>query len=389
MFPFSEDVLETVRQLSGRVELQRYEETLRQLVSIPSPSGEEGEVARWIERQLRKVGVSHIQVDEYDNVVAEFGSGKRRLLISAHTDTPAPQPAMEAPYTPYIREENGERKLYGLGAASTKGCLASIIEAITVLISAGVEIPRTTFLAVSCDLHPSRHGIKDAFRKHTFEAEAVLVGEPTNGRIGIGARGYAHVEVTFTGQPHHAGRPDNLKNPVAGVAAFIQRALAEPLPEHPLLGPASLTPLLVDSEGQRPQTPLRASALIDRRLIPSDPDVEELLDCYRGWAERYSDALDVELTLRRHQFPWIVSQKEPIVVALAESYRVVHGSEPEFYPLPFSSSSGFIKHTTGMTPVAYSGGYIGKIGPGEYATLSTNVTAARVIAGALVLFNVI
>lgn len=385
MFP--ESATELVAQVARQIDAAKYEETLGALVSIPSLSGEEGELAAWIAGRLREAGVSSVKMDEYANVVARFGSGERRLFISAHMDTMAPHPEMETPFEANVREVNGERRLYGLGSASAKSCLASIIETVRVLHNSGIEIPRTTFLAVACDLHPVRHGIKEAFAKHEFSADAVLVGEPTNGRIGVGARGYAHVDVAFEGRPHHAGRPDNSQNPIVGAAAFVQRALSEPLAEHPLLGAASLAPVEISSEGQRPQTPRRASVLIDRRLVPSDPLPDALVEQYREWAEGASPNLTVDLTLRRSQYPWEVQVEEPVVAALAESYRIVAGVEPEFAPLPFSSSAGFISHTTGMTPVAYSGGDIARMGPEEYAVLSQNVIATQAMAGMLILFS--
>ncbi|MFV2045163.1 MAG: M20 family metallopeptidase, partial [Anaerolineales bacterium] len=251
MQEYPEEALISVKQVADLVNPERYQDILESMIRIPSLSGEEAELARWMADHLREVGVETVEVDRGNNVVAHFGTGPRRLLISAHTDTMQPHLDMSDPYNPRAEGQEGSRKVYGLGAASTKACLASILEAITILSSMDVPLPTTTFLGVACDLHPTRHGIKEAFQLHDFKAEAVLVGEPTDLRIGLGARGYTHIDVTFKGKPHHAGRPDQSKNPVAGAAAFLETVLSQPLPEHPLLGSATVTPIECDSEGQR------------------------------------------------------------------------------------------------------------------------------------------
>lgn len=376
-----------VRQLAAAVDPDRYVALLEQLIAIPSLTGEEAELAAWIAARLRAVGIADVHVDDCNNVIARFGGGSRRLLVSAHMDTMAPHPEMREPFVPRTVGEGSERLIYGLGAASSKACLASIIEALTVLAASDLPLPTTIFTGVARDLHPTRHGIKELFERHQIAADGALVGEPTNGRIGLGARGYAHIAVGFSGASHHAGRPDNQRNPVAGAAAFVGQLLAASLPAHPLLGAATLTPIEISSEGSRPHTPRASTVLLDRRLVPADPPIEVLLEQIAAQASAVSDQLGVTLDLRRHQFPWEVDRGERVVQALAASLQIASGEEPTFYALPFSSSSGFLRSVPQITPVAFSGGDIARLGPDEHAVLSTNVHAAQAFAGAIALFE--
>lgn len=376
-----------VKRLAAAVNPDRYVELLEQLVRIPSLTGEERELADWIAGRLSEVGVADLQVDACNNVIARFGTGTRRLLISAHMDTMNPHPDMSTPFAPRTVGKGMERIIYGLGTASAKACLASIIEAITVLVASNELLPSTTFVAVARDLHPVRHGIKELFELHQIVADGAFVGEPTNGRIGIGARGYAHINVSYTGETHHAGRPHNQRNPIAGAAELVCQLLAEALPTHALLGNATLTPIKISSEGSRPHTPRQASILLDRRLVPSDPPVEALLDQIVALARSYSDDLQVEIDLWRHQFPWEVKPTDQPVAALGESLRIITGEEPAYYALPFSSSSGYLNNVPRITPVAFSGGDIARLGADEHAVLATNIRAAQAFAGAVLLFE--
>jgi hypothetical protein len=76
-----------------------------------------------------------------------------------------------------------------------------------------------------------------------------------------------------------------------------------------------------------------------------------------------------------------------VVQALAASLQIASGEEPTFYALPFSSSSGFLKNIPGITPVAFSGGDISRLGPDEHVVLATNIRAAQAFAGAIALFE--
>lgn len=375
------------REAAGRIDPAKYLRTLEELIRIPSPSGEEGAISDYVVGRLREIGMEEIEVDRHANVLAQLGRGDRRLLIISHIDSMRPPTNMQDPFTPRYGELDGERVIYGLGAATPKSCVAAMIEAMAVLREFQERMPTVTFVSSTRDLHPTEHGIGDLFKEHSISSDGAIVGEPTRLRLGIGARGYTHIEMNLAGQPHHAGRPDQRRNPVSAAAEFVHRALAESLPEHPLLGAATLTPIEWSSEGQRPQTPRTARVLMDRRLLPADPPVEALRDQFCEWAQAYSDLIQVQAHVRRHQFPWEVSQEEPVVRALAQAVALVTGSEPVHFPLSHSSACGHIKTVVGITPVAFSGGDIADIGANDHLVIERGIDSARALAAAVLFFG--
>jgi acetylornithine deacetylase/succinyl-diaminopimelate desuccinylase-like protein len=189
------------------------------------------------------------------------------------------------------------------------------------------------------------------------------------------------------GNPHHAGRPDHQLNPIAGATEFVHNALRMTLPDHPQLGSASLTAVEWSSEGQRPHTPRSATVLIDRRLVPDDPPKDTLVENLKELATEFSDKLQVELSIKRHQYPWVVDPNEKIVTCLSESLRVVLDKEPILYALPFSTAAGYIKEVGGITPVTFSGGDIANLGVHEHAVLSNNIMATQALVGTLLLYT--
>lgn len=90
------------------------EALLRQLVAIPSPSGQEQEAVRFMQAQARADGFT-LEEDPVGNFIATAGNGTRLLLFVGHIDT--------VPGEIPVRVEHGE--LWGRGSVDAKGSLAA------------------------------------------------------------------------------------------------------------------------------------------------------------------------------------------------------------------------------------------------------------------------
>lgn len=129
-------------------------EFLKELVSIYSPSGKEGKVARFLVESFESFGVE-AYIDEAGNVIAEKRGKGRRVLLAGHMDT-------VKGYIP-VRIENNY--LWGRGSVDAKGPLAAFffgfIESKTNLIFASLvdeegfskgaknlDVPRPDFIII-------------------------------------------------------------------------------------------------------------------------------------------------------------------------------------------------------------------------------------------------
>ncbi|MBX3217082.1 MAG: M20/M25/M40 family metallo-hydrolase [Labilithrix sp.] len=141
-------------------------------------------------------------------VYARFG--RPRLLVNAHLDTVPPNADWSS--DPFSARLDGDR-LYGLGAADTKGAIAAILTALDdarpvdtgVLFSGDEEFSSVVMRAFVAG--PHRAGL-----------ERAIVCEPTNLTVGVRHRGFTAFEVGMTGPGGHSSQADTLPAPIASLA---------------------------------------------------------------------------------------------------------------------------------------------------------------------------
>src|SRR5512142_719702 len=74
---------------------------LRDLISIPAESSQEGPVIQRIKQEMESVGFDEIRVDKMGNILGRIGSGKRVIMMDSHTDTVGVGDLREWKWDPY------------------------------------------------------------------------------------------------------------------------------------------------------------------------------------------------------------------------------------------------------------------------------------------------
>jgi acetylornithine deacetylase len=179
-----------------------------------NPSGDERPLAGALARELAALGartVDAFEVDGHHAVYARFGDGVPTLLVNAHLDT---VPANAGYTSPPLSLVEREGRLYGLGAADTKGAIAAILEALAAapparpvaVLFSGDEEHGSQCLRAFLD-GPLHHGLARA-----------IVCEPTNLRVGHRHRGIGSAEMVATSPGGHSSRADFVPNPMVTLA---------------------------------------------------------------------------------------------------------------------------------------------------------------------------
>ncbi|MFB3897363.1 MAG: M20/M25/M40 family metallo-hydrolase, partial [bacterium] len=101
---------------------------LRDLVAIPSLSGQEKKVAERIKQEMLRVGFDKAWLDKMGNVIGQIGTGKTKLLLDAHIDTVGVANRAAWKFDPF---KGNVKKgiIYGLGSSDNKGAIASMVYA--------------------------------------------------------------------------------------------------------------------------------------------------------------------------------------------------------------------------------------------------------------------
>jgi succinyl-diaminopimelate desuccinylase len=219
--PLAAPQLEAVRQHVSR---RRLLDTARELVAVPSRTGECGAVCDRLAELLRADG---FEVQRHaaghaaaPAVVVRFESGTpgRCLQFNGHLDV------VHLPYVPPSVEGN---LLRGSGSCDMKGGTAAAIEALRAVRESGL-LRQGSILLVAHDLHEAPWGLGqqlDALIGLGLHGDAVLLPEPLTDHLPIAGRGSATWKVTIRrpGPPvHEVMRPDEPSVIRAG-ADLVQR----------------------------------------------------------------------------------------------------------------------------------------------------------------------
>lgn len=273
---------------AGRTREPSFENALafaQELIRIPSPPGQEGEVAARLRAEMEVLGLRDVRVDEVGNVVGVApGRGEAPpLLLNCHLDVVSEGDPDEWEHPPFSGVVV-DGCLHGRGAMDIKGPLA--LQTYVAAALAG-EAPGDVIVAQTVYEERGGWGLDYLLSSGTVNPGAVIIGESTHGDVTLGHRGRAEVEVVIHGLAGHASAPDRARNALDLVPGVLEavKDLAGSQGSDPVLGPSSVAATDVRAAPEsRNVIPDRAVVVLDWRILPSDTD-EGLLERLRAALE--------------------------------------------------------------------------------------------------------
>lgn len=137
------------------------------------------------------------------NLIASLGSGPGGLVLAGHADTVPCDPSRWSS-DPFIATElNG--RLYGLGACDMKSFLALAIEASGRY--AQTRLARPLHVVITADEETDMSGVRALASANALQADAAVVGEPTNLRPIRMHKGIIMERLRLVGQSGHSSDP--------------------------------------------------------------------------------------------------------------------------------------------------------------------------------------
>jgi acetylornithine deacetylase len=237
----------------------------------PGAAGE-GKIAAHIADHLRSLGLEvHLQevAPGRPNVIGVLDTGVPgpSLMFCGHTDTVGVE-GMRDPFVPAVRDG----RLYGRGSQDMKSGVAAMIDAARILRERAPSRGRLIVAAIIDEEYASLGA--DALVRD-WRADAAIVTEPTDLKIGVAHKGFAWFEIETRGRAAHGSRPKDGRDAILRMGRVLaglehlDREL-QSRPAHPLMGTASLHASTVHGGHEWSSYPDRCVLAMERRTIAGE-----------------------------------------------------------------------------------------------------------------------
>jgi acetylornithine deacetylase len=195
----------------------------KRLITIPSISGEERNIADFLAEYLAGLGYEvETQEAAYrrPNIYARMGEPD--VVLSTHIDT----------VPPYVELREDDYYIYGRGACDTKGIIASMIEAGKVLAESGT----TDFgLLLLVGEEAGSVGARVA-NMIPNQCRYLINGEPTESKLALGSKGAVRAILRTQGRAAHSAYPELGESAIDRLLETLIDLRRAKFPGDPLLG---------------------------------------------------------------------------------------------------------------------------------------------------------
>lgn len=254
---------------------ERVESLCQELLRIPSFSGEEEQIARFIADTMEKNGFDEVIIDHWGSVLGCIHGRRpgKHILIDGHIDTVRIAEPLHWKHEPFGGERCADR-IYGRGASDMKGGVAAMLTAASSFAEeTGRDFAGDVY--ISCSTQEELfEGVACRETLHNARPDFVIIGEATSSTLKIGQRGRAEVVVETQGVTCHSSNPEKGVNAVYHMTELIGEIRKIIPEEHPLLGRGilELTDIRSDPYPGSSVVPGRCRATFDRRLLVGDTE---------------------------------------------------------------------------------------------------------------------
>jgi len=336
----------TVSPWVDRVSRDEIVDVAQKLVSIPSVSGDEAEVMKFVQGWLDGRGISYVVTandPNRPNVIATVGdpSSGPVIAMNGHLDTVPVSDAGEWKTDPFegVISEDGKR-LFGRGASDMKSSVGVMMTLLDLFKDAPLKGALQAHIVSDEEVGArfgTLHVLDEIEAGNLPRPDYVFIGEGSEFKVRNAERGGLALNVRFIGRASHtaAARVNGI-NAIQKAAKGIL-ALEEHLDKfHPAVGYPVISINMISGGVAHNVVPGECTISIDRRLIPGETKesvVEEIrakLDAageddpdykYELIVDPDDGFIDANIT----------PEDSPLVKAFQESVRVVTGNEPEYF----------------------------------------------------------
>ena len=196
---------------------------LREMISHPSESCEEKEVAECIRNEMEKLGFDDVGFDGLGNVIGWLGEGDKIIAIDSHIDTVGIGNRDNWEADPYEGYET-DTIIYGRGGSDQEGGMASAVYGAKIMKDLDLIPEGYKLMIVGSVQEEDCDGMcwQYIVNKSGIRPEFVISTEPTDGGIYRGHRGRMEIRVDVKGVSCHGSAPERGENAIYKMADIIE-----------------------------------------------------------------------------------------------------------------------------------------------------------------------
>jgi putative selenium metabolism hydrolase len=357
----------------------------REIVRIPSFTGEERILAEIIYKKLLAFELDDCWIDGIGNVVGVLrGQGKGpNVLLNSHMDVVPTGNLNNWHHDPFGAFMDDDGIIYGRGATDMKGGLASLVFTMLLVkkhLLKGFELPGDVIFSSVVGEEPAEmfgmeYLCKTSLPEKGLPFDVCFLSEPTSGKINLGHRGKVEIVIETQGKTAHSSRPwqgINALEKMLPVLNTIFHDMGEHLPLHPELGKCSITVTnLICKPGALSITPDLCEIFVDRRYTPDETiegvlaEFNTLFDELRENDPDFQASVRVRTVLetsytgyqkevRKNHPVWIMKKDNPFV---QKTYKALNrsGHKVDYGYFIGGVDGAFTAGLMGIPTIGYSG----------------------------------
>ncbi|HWR60984.1 MAG TPA: ArgE/DapE family deacylase [Clostridia bacterium] len=315
----------------SEIRLDSAKDMLKDMIAIPSVTGNEGKLAEYIEKKLIGFGLDKVRKQQVEegryNVIAELNGvlpGKTTLL-TGHMDTVAPGAGWET--DPFEAVEKDGR-IYGRGANDMKAGISVILELARIISKNRNDFSGKILIALVCDEEAYSAGVIELL-KEGIKADFGLSAEPEYNAMLIGAVGKILIKADIEGKSAHAAQPQCGTNAIEDAGRFLAGMESLGSFAHERMGRHPYVTLKISGgpEGYCMVVPEHCTILINKHTVPGESR-EAVLESMEKLVRNKNLKSKFRFSVERPFYPpYEVSEEHKSVKLLCEIYQKVTGRE--------------------------------------------------------------
>lgn len=240
----------------------------RKLIDIPSVTGNEIEVGRFLASYLESLDY-RVEIQEVEagraNIIATTDAAPR-VVLSTHMDT----------VPPHILSSEDDEYIYGRGACDAKGIMAAQIVAAERLRGEGIN---EIGLLFTVDEEAGSIGARAANQyPRASECRYLINGEPTDNKLAIGTKGSLRAVIRTLGRAAHSAYPEQGESAIEKLLDVLAEVRECAWPTDEFFGQTTCNIGVIAGGTRANVVPAEAQADLQIRLVTEAAPVVALLE---------------------------------------------------------------------------------------------------------------